>query len=318
MRFASLRLFIAKGNSMINTYEVVVASNQKEIFDRDNEGLLYICQRNYFDNFYEKKVPWHWHNELELAYITNGDFCYSFAECKAPVHKGDFLFINSNVLHGILPEDNDLSGCTMDVIRFDYNFLSGGYNSNIARRYFVPLIGCNSIPFHVFTPDTSVAAGLIYDFSMAFKADEEEVAGHEFEVQRYLSKLWLSMLSELAPLIEEARPLNDSSLERLKVMMSFIHDNYSEKLTLHDIADSASISERECSRCFSVNLSQTPIEYLNNYRTGKAAEMLLAGRMSVLEISEECGFSSGSYFSKMFGRIMKCTPLEYRKKNRKN
>ncbi|MBQ8666405.1 MAG: helix-turn-helix transcriptional regulator [Lachnospiraceae bacterium] len=39
---------------------------------------------------------------------------------------------------------------------------------------------------------------------------------------------------------------------------------------------------------------------------------------SPLFISEPCGFSTGSYFSKSFGKIMGCTPLEYRKKNRKS
>ncbi|MBR1451113.1 MAG: helix-turn-helix transcriptional regulator, partial [Lachnospiraceae bacterium] len=74
----------------------------------------------------------------------------------------------------------------------------------------------------------------------------------------------------------------------------------------------------ECSRCFSSNLSQSPMDYLNNFRTQKACEMLISGSKSVLEISESCGFSTGSYFSKSFGKIMGCTPLEYRKKNRKS
>ena len=303
---------------MITTKEVIIDNNQNEKLDGQNEGLLYVCQRNYFDLFYEKKVPWHWHNELEVAYITSGDYVYSFPECKINVHRGDLLFINSNVLHGILPENNDLTGCVMDVIRFDPSLLSGGYNSSISSKYFIPLLGCTSIPFRRFSPEEKSSAEIIYNFQMAFRADEEAKYGFEFDVQYRLSQLWLSILKELEPLIEKSKSHNDASLERLKQMMSFIQENYAEKLTVEDIAQSASISVRECSRCFSSNLSQSPMDYLNNFRTQRACEMLISGSKSVLEISESCGFSTGSYFSKSFGKIMGCTPLEYRKKNRKS
>ena len=44
-----------------------------------------------------------------------------------------------------------------------------------------------------------------------------------------------------------------------------------------------------------------------------AAEKLLTTAETVTEVSENCGFSSVSYFSKAFRLKMGCTPLEYRK-----
>jgi len=43
-----------------------------------------------------------------------------------------------------------------------------------------------------------------------------------------------------------------------------------------------------------------------------AAEMLLSTKSSILEISENCGFNSAAYFSKLFSEAMGCTPHQYR------
>ena len=74
----------------------------------------------------------------------------------------------------------------------------------------------------------------------------------------------------------------------------------------------AAISVRECSRCFDRCIGVSPIQYLNNYRLHMAAEMLLSTKASILEISENCGFNSAAYFSKLFSEAMGCTPHQYR------
>jgi AraC-like DNA-binding protein len=46
-----------------------------------------------------------------------------------------------------------------------------------------------------------------------------------------------------------------------------------------------------------------------------AADLLADSAKSIIEISEECGFSSPSYFGKVFREAMGCTPKEYRDKD---
>jgi len=46
-----------------------------------------------------------------------------------------------------------------------------------------------------------------------------------------------------------------------------------------------------------------------------AADLLSGTAKSIIEISEECGFSSPSYFGKVFKESMGCTPKEYREKD---
>ncbi|WP_243117307.1 helix-turn-helix transcriptional regulator [Muricomes intestini] len=45
-----------------------------------------------------------------------------------------------------------------------------------------------------------------------------------------------------------------------------------------------------------------------------AAKMLLQTNDSIMDIGEKCGFSSNSYFGKVFRESLGCTPKEYREK----
>ena len=58
----------------------------------------------------------------------------------------------------------------------------------------------------------------------------------------------------------------------------------------------------------------TVMEYVLKTRIVMASEMLKKERCSVTEVSSRCGFSSVSYFSRVFKREVGISPLEYRKR----
>ena len=43
----------------------------------------------------------------------------------------------------------------------------------------------------------------------------------------------------------------------------------------------------------------------------KASRMLLEGKLSMIEVAQQCGFSSASYFSTAFKEYFSETPSEY-------
>jgi len=96
-------------------------------------------------------------------------------------------------------------------------------------------------------------------------------------------------------------------------MMAYIQENYTEKLTLEDIAASAAISTRECLRCFQASICQSPMEYLISYRIQAAKKLLETTALSITEIAMATGWGSSSYFTKMFHRLCGKTPNAHRK-----
>lgn len=61
-----------------------------------------------------------------------------------------------------------------------------------------------------------------------------------------------------------------------------------------------------------------PLQFLTNQRMHKACALLKESNMSMEEISNACGFESSTYFSTIFKKNMKTTPLNYRKNAKKN
>ena len=86
-----------------------------------------------------------------------------------------------------------------------------------------------------------------------------------------------------------------------------------EKISVEEIAASVNISSRECNRCFSRSIGISPNKYVKEYRIRTAVQMLQQTNDSILSISESCGFSTVSYFDKVFQEFMGVTPKNYRK-----
>ena len=59
----------------------------------------------------------------------------------------------------------------------------------------------------------------------------------------------------------------------------------------------------------------SPVDYLRNFRLGKAANLLAERRHSISEVAYQTGFSSPAYFSKCFKEVFGMTPTEFVDKN---
>ena len=92
-------------------------------------------------------------------------------------------------------------------------------------------------------------------------------------------------------------------------------DNYgSTDLDVDNISKIVSMSNARIEIKFKNDTGFTLIDYLNKYRIKKAMELLEHGENKIYEISENVGFSSSQYFSKVFKKYTGYTPIEYRKK----
>jgi len=73
------------------------------------------------------------------------------------------------------------------------------------------------------------------------------------------------------------------------------------------------MSEEYICRCFKKYLGITPTEFINNRKMQYAANMLKYSNMKIIQICEDLGMSSISYFCKLFKENYGVSPLKYRK-----
>ena len=254
----------------------------------------------------ETAVPWHWHEALEFGYVTEGRLKITTTTQTLTMEKGEAYFTNSNALTAV----ENIDACILDSHLFHPVFLGGHFKSVFETKYLNPIILNKDIDLLCFRGETDTQRKLLGKLRQLSQLQSQPDV--EFQTRSVLGEIWLLMLTA----IQEA----DSSIyrapknqDRILTMMSFIQENYAEKLTLEQIADAASISTRECLRCFRESIHQSPMDYLIEYRVQIAKKLLKATNLSITEIALSCGFNSNSYFTKIFHRSCGKTPNAYRK-----
>ena len=95
--------------------------------------------------------------------------------------------------------------------------------------------------------------------------------------------------------------------------IGYIHGNYMEPITREDIADFVEISTDYLGKLFLKYTGKTIKEYINNYRTYKAAQMIEETNIRFLEIAHDVGFDCLATFNRYFQKIYGMPPRCYRK-----
>ena len=258
----------------------------------------------------EDIIPWHWHEEIEIVYIKNGQMEIKIPSKSFSLQKGDCVIINSNVLH----YGAAIAACELCSLVFSPALIAGNEDFVFAKKYMQPLLTCNNFCGYLIKEGNHT--NVTHWFNCAFEALKKDYYGYEFIVREKLSRICLFLYGEFEPQAgTQDIPLNQDNL-RIRKMLEFIHKNFADDISVSEIADIANISERECLRCFQKTIQISPIQYLLKYRIMQGAEMLLGNPTdSVSEIAALCGFDSPSNFSKIFKRFYNCSPREYRNLN---
>ena len=103
-----------------------------------------------------------------------------------------------------------------------------------------------------------------------------------------------------------------SEMQRIvRKAVAYIHKHYAEPFSRQDMARQMGLSERYLTSCFHKEMGITPVEYLNRYRLKEARAMLGTGA-NVTETALAVGFSSVSYFTRLFEKEVGVSPGAYR------
>ena len=284
--------------------ELKLTSSQMEEVEGITLEYPYVMHCTDYDYMH---IQWHWHEELEFNYVLEGELKIITTDQTFLLKKGEGCFVNSNTLSRY----EGTNHCIGLSFLFHPIFLSGHYRSIFETKYINPVIQNKKIKILELKGENRRQQIILRKLMELYNINEKEQM--EFQTRNILSEVWLLLLEEISELKIEEKKASSINQERLLTMLSFVHENYREKISLEDIANSAAISSRECLRCFQKGIRQTPIEYLLNYRIEAAKKSLKNTNKSIVEIALETGFSNSAYFTKTFRQICGKTPSAYRK-----
>lgn len=109
----------------------------------------------------------------------------------------------------------------------------------------------------------------------------------------------------------EAKPVNRISPFEAQLQV-WVHQHYTTDVALEDAAQSMGMSSFYFSRQIKAATGKTFLEYLTAYRIEKAKQRLESTDLSISEVAHTVGYSDYNYFSKVFKRVVGCTPSLYR------
>lgn len=177
-----------------------------------------------------------------------------------------------------------------------------GFNGSAVKSLFFHTDFSIESPCRSFDEDLSVYIEKI----LACKGQESR---HQAEMTGYLYILFSRMMrQEVAP-----KKPKDYRKEYVFKVHEFITQNYSNDISVSDLAGYVGLSRSHLHRIFVEETGDSPMQYLTKYRIEQSLNLLKATDMSIAYIASSVGFSDQLYFSRVFSKQMGISPSKYRK-----
>ena len=104
-----------------------------------------------------------------------------------------------------------------------------------------------------------------------------------------------------------------SKREMTEDAIHFMRENLQKPLKLNEIAHYTGLSTSHFSLLFKQKTGFSPLNYFNQLRIQSACHQLDFSTLSITHIAKMTGFDDPLYFSRLFSKIMGCSPTKYRK-----
>ncbi|WP_316791075.1 GlxA family transcriptional regulator [Pedobacter frigoris] len=102
--------------------------------------------------------------------------------------------------------------------------------------------------------------------------------------------------------------------ESVKKVQEYIENNFSEKITIDQLADMQALGRRNLERRFKKATSNTIVEYIQRVKMEAAKVSLESSRENVNEVMYKVGYTDNKAFRTTFKRITGLSPIQYRSK----
>lgn len=251
--------------------------------------------------------PVHFHPELELNFIMNGEGVRRIVgDSIENVGNLELILVGSNLYHGW-----ELHECTnKNVHEVTIQFHNNLFDKTFLERNFMKPI---SDMFY------RSAHGILFSKEAIRSVSPRLLRVSKLDGMDYFIDL-MSILHDLA-ISRNQRLLSTSTVhlenfdnsEKLKVMYDFVQENYVSKITLEEISNLLNMSSVSFNRFVKHRTGKTFVEYLNDVRIGHAAAWLIEKDSSIAEIAFMCGFRSIANFNRVFKKSKNRTPSQFRR-----
>lgn len=247
----------------------------------------------------------HFHDEIELLYVTSGALACVIDEKETEAKCGQILFINSRIPHWTRAVED---GCEYYLLQMSVEpLLYGTAKRKSATAYLDSLMNKSGAPVKLI--EDAACAAMIEDAYRRSKERERGCVHFLLSSVHYI----LGVLEREGCLSGGGSRSDDQALRKLIPALEYMNEHYiQQELSLEQVSGQIGLNSAYFCRLFRKGTGHSFTEYLNFLRVSKSEELLRGSSLSILEIALEVGFSSVSYYNRVFKKLKNCTPTVYR------
>ena len=252
---------------------------------------------------------WHLHPEYELTLIEAGTGQRFVGDDMSAYAAGDLVLLGPNLPHTWVSDDQPAppGGHAAVVVQFDQQFVERMIGGCAEWHDIVQMLGQSTAGLHFDTRQVAPSAARMIGLP-------DLPPGRRLPV--FLDVLWsLSQLDArfVHRLAKDATSLSTGEYDRIDQMCGHIDKHLAEPISPDDMAAKFHMSTSSFGRFFRKATGRSLIQYLNERRVGWACRLLRESDEPITSIAMDVGFTSSSYFNRVFVKCKGVGPREYRR-----
>lgn len=284
-----------------------MSAKYEQIVLRDDESFFIgIFQDNL------EKSTWHYHNNFEISFITEGMGKRIVADSIEEFQPGDLVFIGSNLPHVWMAEreHNLLSERALEMV-----FLQFSANIFFPQMLVLPEFRNIRRALELSERGIQIVGQTLNEVS-EIMLQLPYLKGFDrmnnfFRLMDIIGKSNsnISLASE-----EYMRKRFTTGNRRIAMLHDYLMNHYREEIDLKKLADLVSMAEGSLCRFFRANVGASIFEYLNRIKVDFACRLLMDPDIGIMDVCLDSGFNNLSHFNKQFRKNTGVTPSEYRRR----
>jgi len=254
------------------------------------------------------------HEHFEVAYLYSGSMEVQIRNRRFRLKKGDVVVIGPNIYKQFLY--NPHVGNRLITLNFRPEVIRSGATEGDDEIYLSSFL-CQGLRFpHVISGEKALSREVFRLLVNIHEGLPARTALDRLAAKTYLKVLFLLLAKHFRGYLESRgsidRKLRD--LDRLRPVFEFLGEQCGEHIEVRDAARVCAMSPSYFMRFFKRTTGQSFRAYLTGFRVEKAQGMLSTSNSSIVEISQQVGFCSQSYFGEVFRDLVGMTPRAFRRR----
>ncbi|NFT05799.1 helix-turn-helix domain-containing protein [Clostridium botulinum] len=242
----------------------------------------------------------YWHQSIELIYVLAGSVQVQCRNMQYNLHEDDLILINMFDVHALSGDQCEVLSLKIDISALDPEI------SHFSQKRF----DCNSS----LEADETKFIPLKRLLALIVKSNVNPEDNIELLNKSYVYELLYILTTNFK--VEgttNSTDINKNS-ERIKNILNYISENYTEKISLNNLADTFYLSMPYISKIFKELIGLSFSDYLTEVRLSHAIKDLANANLKIEYIAEKNGFSNTRSFVSAFKNKYDYLPSKYRKK----